>query len=85
MAANLNRGVTRIWVVVVALAEIILLLLAVSIFWDWYSENPFNQFDEGYVTLWQRLLPVVIWLIGIPIAAFAIWLAGRWIARGFSN
>jgi hypothetical protein len=83
--ANIGRGATRLWIAIVALAELGILALSVPLVWSWEHENIFDQFDAGYVSVVMRVLPLAVLLVVIPIMGFIVWWVARWIARGFST
>lgn len=85
MNTNSGRGITRVWVVFVGLIELAIVGLAVLEIVHWYSENPFDQFDAGYISLWHRLFRFLVAIGVIPIIAYTIWRAVRWISQGFSE
>jgi len=86
---NLGRGLTRIWIVVLAAVEIVLCLIVVPItirvINDWKHENPFDQFDPNYESIIVRLTPLIALLVFTPIAGFVVWLIARWIWLGFTD
>jgi hypothetical protein len=83
--ANVSRGTTRIWIILLALIELTAVSVAVRVVWSWAHENPFDQFDEGYEPVWLRLAPFAVAIIAVPVAGWVFWLVARWVARGFSN
>jgi hypothetical protein len=86
---NFERGLTRIWIVVVAAIEIAVCLFAIPIairmIAAWRDENPFSRFDADYVPITVRLIPILALPVIVPVAGFAIWLISRWVWRGFAN
>jgi hypothetical protein len=80
---NIGQGFTRIWIVLVAGAELLVLGLLGFVVWNWVTENVFDQFDEGYLGIWWRISPFVALLIAIPVTGWGIWAVARWIVRGF--
>lgn len=85
MKTNFDRGVTRIWVVFVGIAEFAVLVRSIAVVRKWYSENHFDQFDVGYISVWQRLLPFLVLVIVISATAYIAWRIVRWIVQGFSD
>ena len=44
---NFGRGITRIWIAIVGIAEMIALIIFVENAWRRYPKNPFDKFDEA--------------------------------------
>lgn len=85
MTQNVGRGLTRIWIAVVAFAVLPFAVVAISHVYRWFRQNPFDQFDAGYVSLWDRIYWPVLTMIALAVLGYAVWLVDRWIAHGFSN
>jgi hypothetical protein len=82
---SVSRGLARIWVALIALIELIVLSAAARVVWLWAHENPFDQFDAGYESIWSRLTPFAATVVIVAAAGLASWLVVRWVARGFSG
>jgi hypothetical protein len=84
MTINYERGFFRIWVILLALSELIIFALAFVTVREWYFENYFAQFDAGYVGILTRLFPFLIAVIVTAAIFTVVWLATKYIARGFT-
>jgi hypothetical protein len=85
MKINLGGGLTRILIVVIVLFELVCASAAITIFSEWYDESPFDRFDVGYTTIYQRLEPIGAIMAITAIAGYVVRAVVGWIARGFTN
>ena len=80
-----GRGLTRVWIVFIGAIELWLATMLATIVVRWYNENPFDQFDVGYQSLWARSFPLFSFIVAVALAGYAIWLVTRWVICGFSD
>jgi hypothetical protein len=82
---NLAIGLTRIWIVVLVVCELLLLAVGLPTIVASFNENPFDQYDHGYQSVSWRMTALAGQMIAIAIFFAAIWLVTRWVARGFQS